>query len=154
MGEDAVPIDGAESTVVACTGQEAAVGSKPERVDNIFARRPKLFRSAVGADAVDAAGEKRRKGDEGLLRLDLAGTHYAAGSDGCRALRGGDDGGGSLSGARLFTNRGDIDGAVGGDSERSDFALGGFIENEAFGFRCGRIFGVLGRCLRRTPGDA
>src|SRR5216684_1501098 len=100
--------------------------------------------SAVGADAVDAAGEKRRKGDEGLLRLDLAGSHYAAGGDGRRALWCGDDGAGSLSGALLFTNRGDVDGAIGGDGERSDFALGGFVKNEAFRFRCGRILGVLG----------
>ncbi len=44
MGEDAVTIDGEESAAIAGTSQEAAVGSESERVDDIFARRPKLFR--------------------------------------------------------------------------------------------------------------
>src|SRR5258706_376716 len=117
MGEDAVPIDGEESDAVAGTGQEAAIGSESEGVDDIFARRPKLFRCALGADAVDAAGDNRRKGDERLLRRSLAGTRYAARSYGCRALRRGDDGAGSLPGTRLLANRGDVDGAVGGDGD-------------------------------------
>src|SRR6266403_2105593 len=154
MGEDAVPIDGEERAAVAGTGQEAAIGSESEGVDDIFARRPELFRCALGADAVDAAGDNRRKGDERLLRRSLAGTRYAARSNGCRALRRGDDGAGSLPGTRLLANRGDVDGAVGGDSERSDLTFGSFVENETFGFRRSRIFGVLGGCLRGTPRDA
>src|SRR4029077_2917770 len=75
----------------------------------------------------------------------------AAGGKRRRALGRGDDGGGSLAGARLFANCGDVDGAIGSDSQRSDFALGGFIEDEALGFRRGR---VLARGLRGTLGDA
>ncbi len=88
------------------------------------------------------------------MRLDLAGSHNAAGSDGRRSLRSGDDGAGSLSGALLLTNRRDVDGAVGGDSEGSDFTLGGFVQNEAFGFRRRRILGVLAGGLRGTSRDA
>jgi len=54
----------------------------------------------------------------------------------------------------LLTDGGEVDGAVGGHSEGSDFALGSFIEHEAFRFRHGCILGVFGRCLRRTPRDA
>ena len=43
----------------------------------------------------------------------------------------------------LFADGGDVDSAVGRDGERSDFALGGFVENEAFG---GRVF-VFARVL-------
>jgi len=140
MGENAVSIDGEESACVAGTGKEPSVGSESKGIDNIFARSPKLFRRALWADAVDGAGEKRRKGNEGLLlRRNLPGTRCAAGVDGCRALSGGDDGAGSLPDAWLLTNRGDVDGALGGDGERSDFTSGSFVENEAFGFRRGRI---------------
>src|ERR1700674_904288 len=104
MGEDAMTIDGEESAAVAGPGKEAAIGSESESVNDIFARRPELFRCAVGADAVDAAGEKRRKRGEGLLGLELAGSDYAACGNGCRALRGGDDGAGRLSHALLFTD--------------------------------------------------
>src|SRR5882762_3613170 len=139
MGEDAVPIDGEERAAVSGTGQEAAIGSESEGVDDIFARRPKLFRCALGADAVDAAGDNRRKGDERLLRRSLAGTRYAARSNGCRALRRGDDGAGSLPGTQLHTNRGDVYGDDAADTERSDLTFGSFVENETFGFRCSRI---------------
>src|SRR5229473_3286138 len=105
MGEDAVPIDGEERAAVAGTGQKAAIGSESEGVDDIFARRPKLFRRALGADAVDAAGDNRA---------------------------------GSLPGTRLLANRGNVDGAVGGDSERSDLTFGSFVKDETFGFRCRR----------------
>src|SRR5258708_1134546 len=67
MGEDAVPIYGQESAPVAGPGQEPAIGSEAEGVDPIIARRPKLFRSASGADTVDAAGEERRKRNKSWL---------------------------------------------------------------------------------------
>ena len=154
MSEDAVTIDGEESACVAGAGKEASVGSESKGIDNIFARRPKLIGSALRAYAVDAAREKRRKRDEWLLlRRNLSGTRCARGN-GCRALRSGDDGGRSLPGAWLLANRGDVDGAVGGDGERSDFTSGSLVENEAFRFRCGGILGVLGGSLCGTPGDA
>ncbi len=37
----------------------------------------------------------------------------------------------------FLANRGDVDGAVGGNSERSDFTFGSFVENETFGLRHG-----------------
>src|SRR6267154_2033705 len=154
VGEDTVAIDGQKSAAITAPSEEAAVGSESESVDNIFAGRPKLFRRAVGADAVDAAGKLWREWRERLLRLDLPTTDYAAASDGCRALRCGDHGGRCLSGALLLANGGDVDGAIGSNRQRSDFALGGFVENEAFGFCRGRILGVLGGSSRRTLRDA
>src|SRR6266481_1776025 len=142
MREDAVTIDSKEGAAVTGAGQEAAVGGESEGIDDIFAGRPKLFRCAVGANPVNAAGKKRGKWKEGLLRLDLPGTHDGA-SEGSRTLWRGDDRDGSLSRALLFPNRGGIDGAVGRDGKRSDFALGSFVQNEALSPRCGRILGVL-----------
>src|SRR6266446_5450596 len=98
MREDAVAIDGEESAAVACPRQEAAIGCEPEGVNDVFARGPKFFRCAVGADAVNAAGEKRRKWNKGLLWLDLPGIHDGASGERSRALWRGDDSGGSLAG--------------------------------------------------------
>ncbi len=39
----------------------------------------------------------------------------------------------SPASARLFTNRGGVNGAVGGDSKRGDFTLGSLVEDEAIG---------------------
>src|SRR5467141_2780358 len=144
MGEDAVSIDGQQSAAVSRPCEQPSVGSESESVNNVLARRPKFFRRAVGADAVNAAGKKRRKWDERLLRLDLAASDYAAGGDCRRALRCSDDCGGRLAGALFFANRGNVDGAIGGDRQGSDFALGSFVENEAFCFRRRRILGVFG----------
>src|SRR5258708_5869178 len=144
MGKDAVTIDGQKSAAVTRPGQEAAVGSQSERVDNIFTRRPKLFRRAVGTDAVNAAGEQLREWSEGLLRLDLATTDYATGGDRRRALRRGDDCGGGLTGALLLSNRGNVDRSIGGDRQGRDFSLESFVENEALGVCFRRILcGVL-----------
>src|SRR5258708_36808416 len=82
MRKDAVAVDRQQCAAVACAGKEPAIGSQPESVDNIFARSPQLFRSAVGVDAVDAAGKLRRKGQERWLQRTLDGTSYATGSDG------------------------------------------------------------------------
>src|SRR5216684_232787 len=112
MREDAVPIDSKEGAAVAGTGQETPVGGEPESVNDILARRPEFLRRAVGANPVNAAGKKRGKWKEGLLRLDLPGTYDGA-SEGSRTLWRGDDRGGSLSRALLFANRGGIDSAVG-----------------------------------------
>src|SRR6266576_4128860 len=96
MRRNAVTIDGQESPAVAGPCQEAAIGSKSKGVDHVFARRPKLFRGAIGADAVDAAGEQSRKRNEGLLRRSLAGTCRAAGHNGWRACGVGVEGVGGL----------------------------------------------------------
>src|SRR6266478_889000 len=154
VGEDTVAIDGQKSAAVTGPCEEATVGSESESVNDIPARRPKLFRCPVGADAVNAAREQWGKWTERLLRLDLAATDYAAGGDRRRALRRGDNRAGSLPGALLLANRGDVDGAIGGDRQGSDFAFGCFIEDETFRFcRC-RIHGVFGGSSRRTLRDA
>src|SRR5437899_5148471 len=49
VGKDAVAIDGQKSAAVARPSKEAAVGTEPQSVDDILARRPKLFRCAIGA---------------------------------------------------------------------------------------------------------
>src|SRR5438309_6390148 len=105
MRKNAVTIDGEESPAVAGPRQEAAIGSKSKGVDHVFARRPKLFRGAIGADAVDAAGEQSRKRNERLLRGSLAGTRWAAGHNGWRALWVGDDGARSLPNALLLDRK-------------------------------------------------
>src|SRR5260370_20398243 len=135
MSKDAMTIDGQQSAAVTGPSQESAVGSEPKSVNDIFARRPKLCRCALRAYAVNAAGEEGRKGEEGWLRLNLAATDYAAVGNRCRALGRGDDSGGSLSGALLLTDRGNIDAAIGGDSQGRDLKLGRFVENEGFRLR-------------------
>src|SRR5438034_10167033 len=87
MGENAVSINGQESAIVTCPCQQAAIGSEPERVNDIFARSPNLFRRAFVADAVDAGGHDRRKWNEGLLGLGLPGIHDGASGERCGALR-------------------------------------------------------------------
>ncbi len=94
MRKDAVAVDRQQCAAVACAGKEPAIGSQPESVDNIFARSPQLFRSAVGVDAVDAAGKLRRKWQERWLQRTLDGTSYATGSDGRGSLWRSDDGAG------------------------------------------------------------
>src|SRR4029077_6956962 len=143
MSEDPVPIDGKEGPAVAGASQKAAVGSEPQGVNDVLARGPKLFRRAVGADAVNTAGEQRGKRDKCLLRLSLSRVNYATSDDASGSLRGGNDGAGSLNGALFFANRGGIDGAIGGHGKGSDFAFGSFVQNEILGLRCGGIFGAL-----------
>src|SRR5207247_3769329 len=87
MGENAVSINGQESAIVTCPCQQAAIGSEPERVNDIFARSPKLFRRAFVADAVDAGGHDWRKWNEGLLGLGLHGIHEGESGDRCGTLR-------------------------------------------------------------------
>ena len=90
---------------LASPGQQSAIGSESESVDDIFARSPNLFGRALGADAINAAGELLRKSGERLLRLDLAAGDYATAAKCCRSLRRGEDNAGSLSAALLFANR-------------------------------------------------
>src|SRR5260370_11640198 len=72
MGKNAVTIDGQKSAAVTRPGQEAAVGSQSERVDNIFTRRPKLFRRAVGTDAVTPPQHHLRERTKDFFPLDFA----------------------------------------------------------------------------------
>src|SRR5438552_18744282 len=104
MRENAVPIDCEESAAIARACQQAAIRCKAEGVNDVFARRPKLFRCPVGADAVDAARDKSWKWSERLLGLGLPWVHDWA-SEGSRALRGRDNRGVSLSGALLCPHR-------------------------------------------------
>src|SRR4029077_12477226 len=82
---------------------------------------------------VDAAGKERRKSKEGRGALLRIAADHAASGDGGGALRGGDDGGSRLPGALLLADGRRVDVAVGSDGQGSDFALGGFVEDEAFG---------------------
>src|SRR5437667_8115553 len=111
MRENAVPIDGEKSAAIARACQQAAIRCKAEGVNDVFARRPKLFGRAIGADAVDAARDKTWKWSERLLGLGLPGVHHGA-SEGSRALRCRDNRGGRLPGALLRPNRGNRDGAI------------------------------------------
>jgi len=97
--------------------------ASPRGIDNIFRREVQSSsgRAPRGLIAVDAAGEKRRKGNEWLLLRGKPVRHPPAppGGDGLSwPCAFGDDSAGSLPGAWLLTNRGDVDGAVGGDGER------------------------------------
>src|SRR5229473_6549914 len=131
--ENTAAVNGKKRAVVAGTGEEAAVGGETESVDDVFAGRPEFFRGAVRAEAIDAAGEKWREGNELLLQLRLAGTYLASRCEGGCALRSSNhDVGRGAAGARLFTNGGGIESAVGCDGKRGDFALGSFVENETF----------------------
>src|SRR5258708_19033261 len=143
MSEDPVAINGEEGTAVAGASQEAAIRSEPEGVNDVLARGPKLFRRAVGADAVNTAREQRGKRDKCLLRLSLSRVNYATSDDVSGSLRGGNDGARSLSSALFFANCGGIDGAISGHGKGSDFAFGSFVQNEALGLRRGGIFGAL-----------
>ena len=144
MREDTAAINGEKSAAVAGTGEEAAIGSLAEGVDDFFARSPKFFGRAFSADAVDAAREKRRKGDESLLRLRLSRADYAAGCDRGGSLWSRNNGAGNWdANALLFTDRGEVDGAVGRDRQRSDFAFGGFVENKTLGSRRSGIFRIF-----------
>ena len=57
LRENAATVNGEERAVVAGAGEKSAVGGETEGVNDVFARGPKLFGRAIGAESIDAAGE-------------------------------------------------------------------------------------------------
>src|SRR6202043_1140279 len=113
LRENAAAIDGQQRAIVAGAGEQATIGIKRERVNDILAGIPEFFGSAFGREPIDAAGKLLRERNEGRLALRLATENDRPTADGGGTLRRGDNGcgRGNRRGTLLFADRRGVDGA-------------------------------------------
>src|SRR5215472_2427563 len=74
LGENTSPIDGYKGALVARAGEESSIGRQSQSVNDVIARVPEFFMGPIARDAVNAAGNSRRKGKEGSLTLRQGGN--------------------------------------------------------------------------------